>query len=91
VSARAVEDSTVVRLPMRAFQEVFDESPEILIRVMQVIMVRLQRVTFTTLHEYLGLTVELMKTPSQVSLNITLSHKKPLLCSQKSPNGQHFV
>lgn len=45
---------------MAAFQEIFDEYPEIFIRVMQVIMVRLQRVTFTALHQYLGLSSELM-------------------------------
>ncbi|KAK9498344.1 hypothetical protein O3M35_002998 [Rhynocoris fuscipes] len=61
VSARAIEDSTVVRLPMAAFQEVFQEYPDSFIRIMQVIMVRLQRVTFTALHQYLGLTAELVK------------------------------
>lgn len=60
VSARALEDSTVVRLPMKSFQEVFEEYPDIFIRVMQIIMVRLQRVTFTALHQYLGLSAELV-------------------------------
>nr|CAD7460760.1 unnamed protein product [Timema tahoe] len=60
VAARAVEDSVIVRLPMSAFHEVFQEFPEIFIRVMQVIMVRLQRVTFTALHQYLGLSAELV-------------------------------
>jgi CRP-like cAMP-binding protein len=68
VSARALEDSTVVRLPMTAFQEVFQEYPDIFIRVVQVIMVRLQRVTFTALHQYLGLSTELM---NPVSLHIS--------------------
>ncbi|XP_021934156.1 neuropathy target esterase sws isoform X3 [Zootermopsis nevadensis] len=65
VSARAVEDSTVVRLPMAAFQDVFQEYPDIFIRVVQVIMVRLQRVTFTALHQYLGLSTELMNPGTQ--------------------------
>ncbi|XP_059481709.1 neuropathy target esterase sws isoform X2 [Neocloeon triangulifer] len=60
VSARAVEDSTVLRLPVSAFQEVFQEYPETFIRVIQVIMVRLQRVTFTALHQHLGLSAELV-------------------------------
>lgn len=55
-----MEDSTVVRLPMAAFQEVFQEYPDTFIRVMQVIMVRLQRVTFTALHQHLGLSAELV-------------------------------
>ncbi|EFN83712.1 Protein Swiss cheese [Harpegnathos saltator] len=60
VSARAVEDSIVVKLPMSAFQEVFQDYPDAFVRVIQVIMVRLQRVTFTTLHQYLGLSAELV-------------------------------
>lgn len=58
--ARALEDSTVVKLPVSAFQEIFEEYPETLIRVMQVILVRLQRVTLTALHQYLGLSTELV-------------------------------
>ncbi|XP_076258844.1 patatin like phospholipase domain containing sws isoform X7 [Rhynchophorus ferrugineus] len=61
ISAKAIEDSTVVKLPMVAFQDVFHEYPDIIIRVIQVIMVRLQRVTFTALHQYLGLSAELVK------------------------------
>ena len=60
VAAKAVEDSVVVKLPMQAFQEVFQDHPEAFIRVIQVIMVRLQRVTFTALHQYLGLSAELV-------------------------------
>ncbi|XP_051167043.1 neuropathy target esterase sws isoform X2 [Leptopilina boulardi] len=60
VSARAVENSIVVKLPMSAFQEVFQDHPDAFIRVIQVIMVRLQRVTFTALHQYLGLSAELV-------------------------------
>lgn len=58
VTARAVEDSQIIRLPMFAFREVFDENPDILVRVIQVIMVRLQRVTISALHNYLGLNTE---------------------------------
>ncbi|XP_033366427.1 neuropathy target esterase sws isoform X3 [Bombus vosnesenskii] len=60
VSARTVEDSIVVKLPMSAFQEVFQDHPDAFVRVIQVIMVRLQRVTFTALHQYLGLSAELV-------------------------------
>lgn len=61
VSALAVEDSTIVRLPIAAFQEVLQDYPDSLIQIIQVVMVRLQRVTFTALHQYLGLSSELMK------------------------------
>ncbi|GAB5580259.1 patatin-like phospholipase domain-containing protein 7 isoform X1 [Prionailurus iriomotensis] len=59
VSARAAVPSTVLRLPAVAFQGVFEKYPETLVRVVQIIMVRLQRVTFLALHNYLGLTTEL--------------------------------
>ena len=60
VSAVAVLDTTVLRLPARAFQIVLERFPESLVRVVQIIMVRLQRVTFMALHNYLGLGHELV-------------------------------
>uniref|UniRef100_A0A8D0STJ5 lysophospholipase n=1 Tax=Sus scrofa TaxID=9823 RepID=A0A8D0STJ5_PIG len=65
VSARAAVPSTVLRLPAMAFQGVFEKYPETLVRVVQIIMVRLQRVTFLALHNYLGLTTELFNPESQ--------------------------
>lgn len=61
VAAHAVEESSVLRLPVSAFQEVFDKHPDALVRAIQIIMVRLQRVTFLALHQYLGLSAELVK------------------------------
>ena len=66
MSAKAVEDSVVVRLPMKAFIQLFNEYPDIIIRIIQVIMVRLQRVTFTALHQYLGLSAELVNPSSSL-------------------------
>uniref|UniRef100_A0A8B9XW11 lysophospholipase n=1 Tax=Bos mutus grunniens TaxID=30521 RepID=A0A8B9XW11_BOSMU len=65
VSARAAVPSTILRLPATAFQGVFERYPETLVRVVQIIMVRLQRVTFLALHNYLGLTTELFNPESQ--------------------------
>uniref|UniRef100_A0A671KXX2 lysophospholipase n=1 Tax=Sinocyclocheilus anshuiensis TaxID=1608454 RepID=A0A671KXX2_9TELE len=65
VSARAAAPTTVLRLPAQAFQSVFEKYPETLVRVIQIIMVRLQRVTFLVLHNYLGLTTELFNKESQ--------------------------
>uniref|UniRef100_A0A3B5L715 lysophospholipase n=1 Tax=Xiphophorus couchianus TaxID=32473 RepID=A0A3B5L715_9TELE len=59
VSARAATRSTILRLSASAFESVFKKYPETLVRVIQIIMVRLQRVTFLALHNYLGLTTEL--------------------------------
>lgn len=61
VAAQATEESSVLRLPVSAFQEVFDMHPDALVRAIQIIMVRLQRVTFLALHQYLGLSAELVK------------------------------
>ncbi|XP_007945269.1 patatin-like phospholipase domain-containing protein 7 [Orycteropus afer afer] len=65
VSARAAIPSTILRLPAEALQGVFEKYPETLVRVVQIIMVRLQRVTFMALHDYLGLTTELFNPESQ--------------------------
>uniref|UniRef100_A0A8D2LQF6 lysophospholipase n=1 Tax=Varanus komodoensis TaxID=61221 RepID=A0A8D2LQF6_VARKO len=64
VSARAAVPSTILRLPASAFQDIFQKYPETLVRVVQIIMVRLQRVTFLALHNYLGLTTELFSSVS---------------------------
>ncbi|XP_066569380.1 patatin-like phospholipase domain-containing protein 7 [Amia ocellicauda] len=73
VSARAAARSTVLRLPATAFQSVFEKYPETLVRVIQIIMVRLQRVTFLALHNYLGLTTELFNPESQAIPLVSVS------------------
>lgn len=60
VSAKALENSKLLRLQVSVFRELLDKYPESLVRVVQIIMVRLQRVTFTALHNYLGLTTQLV-------------------------------
>ena len=61
VSAKAVEDTVILRLPGKAFVDVLQKYPEHLVRITQIIIVRLQRVTFTALHNYLGLTSEILR------------------------------
>ncbi|XP_023346328.1 neuropathy target esterase sws [Eurytemora carolleeae] len=61
VQARASVDSVVLRLSVEAFLTVFEKSPDVLIRVVQMIMARVQRVVFVALHQYLGLSKELIK------------------------------
>ncbi|XP_076146063.1 patatin-like phospholipase domain-containing protein 6 isoform X4 [Alosa pseudoharengus] len=73
VSARAAEVSTVLRLPVEAFLSIFEKYPESLVRVVQIIMVRLQRVTVMALHNYLGLTNELFSHEMQPSRLLPLS------------------
>lgn len=60
ISSRAKEDSVVLRLQIKSFKNLLDRYPETLVRIVQIIMVRLQRVTFTALHNYLGLTTQLV-------------------------------
>ncbi|CAL8321162.1 unnamed protein product [Lota lota] len=83
VLVRAASRSTVLRLPASAFQSVFDKYPETLVRVIQIIMVRLQRVTFLALHNYLGLTTELFNPERQAVL---LSNLSRLTGSEASPS-----
>jgi lysophospholipid hydrolase len=61
VSAVALVDTVILRLPAQAFQIVLERFPESLVRVVQIIMIRLQRVTFMALHNYLGLGSELIR------------------------------
>ncbi|XP_031590767.1 patatin-like phospholipase domain-containing protein 7 isoform X2 [Oreochromis aureus] len=84
VSARAAVPSTVLRLPAAAFQSVFEKYPETLVRVIQIIMVRLQRVTFLALHNYLGLTTELFNPESQA---ISLVSVANVLCETHPHKG----
>uniref|UniRef100_A0A673II71 lysophospholipase n=1 Tax=Sinocyclocheilus rhinocerous TaxID=307959 RepID=A0A673II71_9TELE len=81
VFARAAVRSTILRLPASAFQSVFEKYPETLVRVIQIIMVRLQRVTFLALHNYLGLTTELFNQERQAvplfAVNSVLTEGSP--------------
>ncbi|XP_062597843.1 patatin-like phospholipase domain-containing protein 7 isoform X2 [Saccostrea cucullata] len=85
VSAQAVEDSTVLKLPAIAFQSMFERFPESLVRIVQIIMIRLQRVTFTALHNYLGLSSELISSMTQKEMR-SLSGR-----FQTSPHKQRSV
>ncbi|XP_061173760.1 patatin-like phospholipase domain-containing protein 7 isoform X2 [Saccostrea echinata] len=85
VSAQAVEDSTVLKLPAIAFQSMFERFPESLVRIVQIIMIRLQRVTFTALHNYLGLSSELISSMTQKEMR-SLSGR-----FQTSPHKQRSI
>ncbi|XP_045525248.1 neuropathy target esterase sws isoform X3 [Pieris brassicae] len=94
VNAKALEDSQVIKLPMRAFQEVFKEYPDIFVRVIQIIMVRLQRVTFTALHQYLGLSAELVnpgreKRRPNTTTASPMKTVKPVDCSTATHSPSH--
>ncbi|CAB3221639.1 unnamed protein product [Arctia plantaginis] len=87
VNAKALEDSQVIKLPMRAFQEVFKEYPDIFVRVIQIIMVRLQRVTFTALHQYLGLSAELVNPGKEKRRPTTVSSSPGKSTKMSAPDS----
>lgn len=60
VSAVAQTPSRVLKLPVQALADVLAQSPETMVRIVQMIAVRLHRVTFAALNDYLGLSVELI-------------------------------
>jgi len=60
ISIRAATDAQILRLPSKAFCRVFEDNPESLVRVVQIVMLRLQQVTFQALHKFLGLSNELI-------------------------------
>ncbi|XP_058809810.1 neuropathy target esterase sws isoform X2 [Phymastichus coffea] len=94
VAARAVEDSVVVKLPMSAFQEVFQDHPDAFVRVIQVIMVRLQRVTFTALHQYLGLSAELVNPSAHKKKHSSVSGSPVRSRTRENfavPVSDHFI
>ena len=60
VSARALQDTRLIKFSFESFKICFDKHPENMAQVVQVVMVRLQRVTLLALHQYLGLGAELL-------------------------------
>jgi len=60
VCAKASEDSKIIKLPFSAFKIAFEKYPDAYLRVVQIVMIRLQRVTLLALHQYLGLGSELI-------------------------------
>uniref|UniRef100_A0A8C3AGF5 lysophospholipase n=1 Tax=Cyclopterus lumpus TaxID=8103 RepID=A0A8C3AGF5_CYCLU len=85
VCARAATRATILRLPASAFESVFKKYPETLVRVIQIIMVRLQRVTFLALHNYLGLTTELF---NPVGWKLISSHMIVCVCDPSLLEGR---
>ncbi|KAI5295829.1 phosphatidylcholine and lysophosphatidylcholine phospholipase [Ascosphaera acerosa] len=58
IVARAVVDTTIAIIPESAFRRLTRVYPKATAHIIQVILTRLQRVTFATAHSYLGLTTE---------------------------------
>lgn len=58
IVARAVVDTTIAVIPESAFRRLTRVYPKATAHIVQVILTRLQRVTFATAHSYLGLSSE---------------------------------
>ncbi|RMZ77741.1 hypothetical protein DV737_g4198, partial [Chaetothyriales sp. CBS 132003] len=61
IVARATVDSTIAIIPASAFRRLTRVYPRATAHIVQVILSRLQRVSFSTAHQYLGLTSELLQ------------------------------
>jgi CRP-like cAMP-binding protein len=60
IVARAMVDTTIAIVPASAFRRLTRVYPRATAHIMQVILARLQRVTLSTAHQYLGLTTEVL-------------------------------
>lgn len=67
VIARATTDTTLAMIPASAFQRVTRLYPKAAAHILQVILTRLQRVTFATLYDYLDLPGELVAIERAIS------------------------
>lgn len=67
VVARATVDTTIAIIPASAFRRLTRLYPRATAHIVQVILTRLQRVTFATAHSYLGLTTEVLGIERQIS------------------------
>ncbi|KAJ5110510.1 Lysophospholipase nte1 [Penicillium argentinense] len=67
IVARATVDTTIAIIPASAFRRLTRVYPRATAHIVQVILTRLQRVTFATAHSYLGLTTEVLGIERQIS------------------------
>ena len=75
IVARAVVDTTIAIVPASAFRRLTRVYPKATAHIVQVILTRLQRVTFSTAHKYLGLTTEVLQI--EKLMNKFTSHDLP--------------
>ncbi|KAF9270780.1 patatin-domain-containing protein [Marasmius fiardii PR-910] len=65
--ARASEDTTLAVIPAEAFRRLTKKYPKATGHIVQVILTRFSRVTFSAAHEYLGLTSEVLRTEKAIN------------------------
>ena len=89
MSAKAAEDTKIIKLPFSAFKIAFEKYPDAYLRVVQVVMIRLQRVTLLALHQYLGLGTELIA--NQHRGNKNLKYRSERVESSSTAPQEQFV
>ncbi|KAL2848252.1 hypothetical protein BJX68DRAFT_238753 [Aspergillus pseudodeflectus] len=67
IVARATVDTTIAIIPASAFRRLTRLYPRATAHIVQVILTRLQRVTFATAHSYLGLTNDVLGIEKQMT------------------------
>ncbi|KAI6031333.1 hypothetical protein BKA83DRAFT_4198788 [Pisolithus microcarpus] len=67
IVGRATEDSTLSVIPAEAFRRVTKKFPKATGHIVQVILTRFSRVTFSAAHKYLGLTTEVLRTEKAIN------------------------
>ncbi|KAL1996136.1 hypothetical protein VTN49DRAFT_459 [Thermomyces lanuginosus] len=67
ILARALVDTTIAIIPASAFRRLTRMYPRATAHIIQVILTRLQRVTFSTAHSYLGLNTEVFNIEKQLN------------------------
>ncbi|PWY79201.1 lysophospholipase Nte1 [Aspergillus heteromorphus CBS 117.55] len=67
IVARAMVDTTIAIIPASAFRRLTRVYPKATAHIVQVILTRLQRVTFATAHSYLGLNNEVLGIERQMT------------------------
>ncbi|KAL1998658.1 hypothetical protein VTN02DRAFT_5796 [Thermoascus thermophilus] len=67
IVARAMVDTTIAIIPASAFRRLTRVYPRATAHIVQVILARLQRVTFATAHSYLGLATEVLSVEKQMN------------------------
>ena len=71
IVARATVDTTIAIIPATAFHRLTRVYPKSTAHIVQVILTRLQRVTLSTAHSYLGLTFEVLRTEKYMNMYTT--------------------
>lgn len=83
VSLKAESSCKVAKFPISCFRQSYYDHPEAWTRPIQIVITRLLHVTMTTLHQYMGLSSELMKRVSFIAgtrwLGFELSGNLPRL------------